>query len=175
MQMTNRHGQSIGGIVRFRRPLESEKQLDHALHLRLLGAAVSDNGALDLGGGVFHHSDACFDGSKDRHASGVSELQGAAHVGGVEKVFDRDALRLAAPDDAGELAIDDREAIREGAGVARANGAAEHQPMPATVGIDAAIAGPLGAGVDTEHSHASEASISFSSISKFDQTCWTSS
>ena len=43
------------------------------------------------------------------------------------------------------------------------------------VGLDATITGALGARVDAEHSHASEASISFSEMSKFDHTCCTSS
>ena len=43
------------------------------------------------------------------------------------------------------------------------------------VGLDAAVTGALGTGVDAENLHASEASISFSSMSKFDQTCCTSS
>ena len=48
-------------------------------------------------------------------------------------------------------------------------------PVARSVGLDAAVAGALGPGIDPEDSHASEASISFSSMSKFDQTCCTSS
>ena len=55
------------------------------------------------------------------------------------------------------------------------DGAAQHQAVAAAVALDAAVAGALGAGIDAENSHASEASISFSSMSKFDHTCWTSS
>ena len=47
--------------------------------------------------------------------------------------------------------------------------------MAATVRLHAAVAGALGAGIDAEDSHAREASISFSSMSKLAQTCWTSS
>ena len=55
------------------------------------------------------------------------------------------------------------------------DGAAHDNPVARPVGLDAAVAGALGAGIDAEDSHASEASISFSSMSKFDQTCCTSS
>jgi hypothetical protein len=47
--------------------------------------------------------------------------------------------------------------------------------VASSVGLDAAVAGALRAGVDAKNSHASEASISFSSMSKFAHTCWTSS
>jgi hypothetical protein len=43
--------------------------------------------------------------------------------------------------------------------------------MAPTIGLHATVTGALGAGVDAEDSHASEASISFSSMSKFAQTC----
>ena len=58
---------------------------------------------------------------------------------------------------------------------AGANRAAEHEAVAPAVAVDAAVAGAIGAGVDAEHPHASEASISFSSMSKFDHTCCTSS
>ena len=41
--------------------------------------------------------------------------------------------------------------------------------------LDAAVAGALGAGIDPEDLHANEASISFSSMSAFDQTFLVSS
>jgi hypothetical protein len=47
--------------------------------------------------------------------------------------------------------------------------------VAAAVGVDAAIPGAHGAGIDPENPHASEASISFSSTSKFDQTFLVSS
>ena len=56
-----------------------------------------------------------------------------------------------------------------------ADGAADDDAVARPVGLDAAVTGALGAGIDAEHSHASDASISFSSMSKFDQTCCTSS
>jgi hypothetical protein len=47
--------------------------------------------------------------------------------------------------------------------------------MTRSIGFDAAEAGALGAGIDPEDLHASEASISFSEMSKFDDTFCTSS
>ena len=55
------------------------------------------------------------------------------------------------------------------------NGAAGHQAVARTVGLDAPIAGAIGARVDPENLHASEASISFSEMLKFDDTFCTSS
>ena len=53
--------------------------------------------------------------------------------------------------------------------------AADDQPMAAAVALHASVAGARRAGIDPKDFHASEASISFSSMSKFDQTCCTSS
>ena len=52
---------------------------------------------------------------------------------------------------------------------------ARDQVVSATVRLDAAVAGALGAGIDAENSHAREASISFSSMSKLAHTFCTSS
>ena len=47
--MTDRDGERVGRVVRRRHRGEAEQQLDHLLHLLLLGAAVADHRALDLG------------------------------------------------------------------------------------------------------------------------------
>ena len=49
------------------------------------------------------------------------------------------------------------------------------QAVARSVRLDAAVAGALGTGIDAEDFHASDASISFSSMSKLDQTWRTSS
>ena len=99
--MADRHGQRIGGVVRRRRLGEAEQQLDHLLHLVLLGAAVADDGALHLGGRVLDDGAAGLDGGEHGHAAGVPQLQRAAGVDGVKQVLDGDAvgarLRRAAP------------------------------------------------------------------------------
>ena len=71
--------------------------------------------------------------------------------------------------------MDAGEAMRERIAGGHRDGAAGHQAMAAAVRLHATVAGALRAGVDAEDSHASEASISFSSMSKFAQTCCTSS
>ena len=53
--------------------------------------------------------------------------------------------------------------------------AADDEMVTAAVGLDAAVPGALGAGIDPEDLHANEASISFSSMSAFDQTFLLSS
>ena len=53
--------------------------------------------------------------------------------------------------------------------------AANHEVVAAAVGLDAAVAGAIGAGIDPEDLHANEASISFSSMSAFDHTFLLSS
>src|SRR6185503_9389929 len=71
--------------------------------------------------------------------------------------------------------VDVQQPVRERRGRRRGDGAADDDAMMGEIGFDAAVARALRAGVDAEDSHASEASISFSSMSKFDATFCTSS
>ena len=108
----------------------------------------------------------------------------------MKNAFDGHTLGAMLGEEHGELAINDLELIRKGGAVPGADRAAPYQLVTAPVAVDAAVTGAVGAGVDAEDphrstrlamtlslskGHASEASISFSSISKFDQTCLTSS
>ena len=175
VQVANRDGERIGRVVRLRDRVEAQQHLHHLRDLRLLGAAVADDGALDLRGRVFDHHHAGLDRGEHRDAARVPELQRAARVDRVENVFDGDALGPVLGEQRRELAVDDRQLIgKRGAGPG-AHGAAPNQLMTAAVAVDAAVTGAVRAGVDAEDPHASEASISFSSMSKFDQTCLTSS
>ena len=173
--MADGHGQRIGGVVRRRRGGQTEEQLHHHLHLRLLGAAVADDGALHFGGRVFHHFAPGLDRGEHGHAAGVPQLQGAAGVDRVKEVFDGDAVGARGGQEARELAVDPGQPLGQRVTGRRRDGAAGNEPVAPTVGLDAPIAGALGAGVDAEDPHASEASISFSSMSKFAHTRWTSS
>src|SRR5580765_6287326 len=89
--------------------------------------------------------------------------------------FDRHRLRLAPFEEQRQLAVNPMEVVGKGRERRRADGAADDDPVARPVGLHASVAGALGTGVDAEHSHASEASISFSEMSTFDQTCCTSS
>ena len=74
-----------------------------------------------------------------------------------------------------ELAVDDRQLIGKRGTRPGVNGAAPNQLMTASVAVNTTVSGALRTGVDAEDPHASEASISFSSMSKLDHTCLTSS
>ena len=74
---------------------QAEQQLDHLLHLLLLGAPVADDRPLDLGRRVLDDRQPGLDGREHRDAARVAELQRAAHVGGVKQVLDGDAVRPA--------------------------------------------------------------------------------
>ena len=70
--------QRVGGVVRRRHRGQPEQQLDHLLHLRLVGAAVADDRALDLGRRVLEDRHAGLDRRQHRDAARVPELQRAA-------------------------------------------------------------------------------------------------
>jgi hypothetical protein len=75
-----------------RRRVEPEQQLHHLLHLLLLGAAVADDRALDLGRRVLDDGQPGLHGGQHRHAARVPELERAAHVAGVKEVLDGHAV-----------------------------------------------------------------------------------
>ena len=102
-------GERVGGIVRRRGGAQAEQQLHHLLHLVLVGAAVADDGALDLGGRVFRDRDARGDGRDHRDAARVSELQRAADVRGVEQVLDGDAVGPALGEQPAQFDVNGRE------------------------------------------------------------------
>jgi hypothetical protein len=161
--------------VRRRRRRQSEEQLHHLLHLRLLRAAVADHGALHFGGRVFSDVRAALHRGEHRHAARMPQLQRAPDVEGVEQVLDRHAIRPALGEKRRQAAVNLVQFVGERRGRRRGNGATEHNRETRTVGFDAAVAGARRPRIDPEHSHASDASISFAEMSKFDQTCCTSS
>src|SRR5687768_11174695 len=175
MQMTDRHCERVGRVVRGRRLGQSQQQLDHLLHLVLFRAAVADDGSLDFRGRVFHHRASAFDGRQHGDAARVPEFQGGTGINRVKQTLDGDAVRCAADDHRRQFAMNAGEALRERVLRQGSDDAAGHEPCDAAVRLHAAVTGALGARIDAENSHAREASISFSSTSKFAQTCWTSS
>ena len=136
VQVTDGHRQRIGRVVRRGHGVEPEQQLDHLLHLRLLGPAVADDRALDLGGRVFDDRHAGLDRRQHGDAARVPELQRAAHVGGVEQVLDGDAVGLAVGEQRRPAARWMR-ASRSGkaASAAGGDGAARHQAVAAAVAV----------------------------------------
>src|SRR4030095_14239915 len=115
------------------------------------------------------------DSGENRNPTGVAKLQRAPRVARVEHVLDDDAFRVTFRELHRELTVDAGEATGKGIACGGNDCSAGHQVMSATVRLHASVTGALGAGIDAEHSHAREASISFSSMSKLAQTCCTSS
>src|SRR5262249_10632512 len=97
------------------------------------------------------------------------------HVARVKDVLDHHAVGALTRQQRGEPRVN----MPQSVGKRRTGGsrkrAADDEVVAAADHLDAAISGALGAGIDPENLHANEASISFSSMSAFDQTFLLSS
>ena len=127
--MADRDGERVGGVVRRRDGRQPEQQLHHVLHLRLLRAAIADDGALDLGGRVLEDRQMRLDGGEHRDAARVSELQRAADVCRVKQIFDRDRVRTALLEEARQPRVNREELVGKRRIGRRTNGAADNDPM----------------------------------------------
>ncbi len=105
----------------------------------------------------------------------MPELQGAPHVARVEDVLDGDTVRPMPAQEVLQAGVDDVQLVGECGAGRSAQEPADDEAVTAAVGLDAAVPGAFGAGIDPEDFHANEASISFSSMSALDQTFFVSS
>ena len=90
-----------------------EEQLHHLPDLMFLGAAESDDRALDLGRRVLDDRMPRLGRRQQRDAARVPELQRAANVPGVEDVLDGDAVGTVLGEERGETGVDGRAGDRE--------------------------------------------------------------
>jgi hypothetical protein len=172
--MANRHRQCVSGIVGRRYLIQVKQQLDHLLDLPFVGVPIADNRPFDLRGGVLDHLATSLDRGEHGHTAGMTELQRTPRVNRMEDILNCHALGAAIRQQNGEFSMDAGEALGKGR---RAGGdrTTRNESMASSIGLHATIAGAYGARIDAEYSHASDASISFSSMSWFAQTCCTSS
>src|SRR5262245_49169246 len=105
----------------------------------------------------------------------MAEQQRASRVARVKQIFNGDAVGRQRAQLIAQSVVDHSKPRREAHAGRTGERAARDKPMPGSVGIHAAIPGADGPGVDPENSHASEASISCSSISTLLQTFFVSS
>jgi len=124
-------------------------------------------------GAVHVISGTIFDDDDDRRPDPVSWAEPTKE--GADVRVPSHFYKIILREQGGELPVNPGEALREGVARERRDDAAGNQLVAASVRLHAAVTGARGAGVDAEDSHASEASISFSSMSKFAHTCCTSS
>jgi hypothetical protein len=171
VQVTDGNSQRVGSVVGRRQRRKTEHQLHHLLNLAFLGASVSDYRSLDFCRRVLDNRDACLDGGQHGDTAGVSELQGAPDVGREEERLDRHAVGPILLQERGQPRVYAQELVGKGYQRGTGDRTAGHQVMPRTVTFNATVAGALGTRIDSKNLHASEASISFSEMSKFDQTC----
>lgn len=173
--MTERDGHGVRGVMGLGWRLETEQQLHHLLDLGLLCPAVPHNRQFDFGRRVLDQRQVRLTHGEQRDTTRVSQLKGRASVFGMEQVLNRDTRGLRLGEQAFQMVMNEVEAVGEHGPRRGRNRAATDKTMPGAVGLDAPITCARRARIDPEDSHASEASMSFSSKSALVQTLRVSS
>ena len=98
-RVADRDRERIGGVARRRRSLERQDRPHHALHLRLLGAAVAADRLLDAGGRILSALDADRRGGDEHRSARLPDGERDAGVGADERLFHCDGVRLVLRDE----------------------------------------------------------------------------
>ena len=136
----------------------------------LFRPSVPDHGTLYFCRRVFGDGQTGLDRRQHGDATRMAKLQRAASVHRMKQIFNGDTIGLALTEESNQPGVNVEKLFRKGRRGWCSNHSARHDAMARTVGFHAAVTGAVGTGVDAEDLHASEASISFSSMSKFDHT-----
>ena len=158
VEVTDGDGQGVGGIGGFGNLIEVEEARDHLLDLMFFGAPVSDDGGLDGEWRIFGDFESSGSGGEHGHSADLAKFQCGLHIGGIEDVFNGDAVGAVADDEL--LQADGNGRQPRGHGIARGNldgsaNDADQLIVVTIVGeqIDHAVAGVFRAAVDAEDAH----------------------
>src|SRR2546427_369309 len=99
MNVTDRHGQRIRSVVRFRQGRELEQRTNHLLNLHFFSAAVAGDGALHFQWRIFENRKVRFCCGDDGDAPCMSELKSALNVRRVKETLKSRDLGLELPND----------------------------------------------------------------------------
>ena len=153
VDVADRHGQRVGGVVGPRRLGQPEQALDHVLHLALGRAARAADRALDLLRRVVHAGHRALAGGEQHDAAGLADRERGTHVlAEVERLEGHRRGRVLAQQVV-QAGVDRGQAV--GRRVARRgvdDAAVERDQAPAALRDDA-VAGRGQAGVDAEDDH----------------------
>jgi hypothetical protein len=114
------------------------------------GVAVSNDGFLDLAGGIFGEGEPSSDGGEDRHAAGLAELQGGLGILPAEGGLDRGLVGPVFPDDLDERFVDQFQPFSHRPAGVVPHHPRRHQARPAPREFDDAVPGDEGPGVNPE-------------------------
>ena len=98
------------------------------------------------------------DRSQHRHTACMAQFERAPGVDGMKEALDRDAVGVEVRQELGQGDVDPQELLGERQVTGAADSTADNHAVARTVRLDAAITGPLRAGVDAKHLHASRES-----------------
>ena len=149
--MANRRSQCIRRIRRDG-SVELQNAPHHELHLRLLGAAGTDHGLLDLPRRILEYLGVRIDGAADRRTARLAQFQGAVRISIDEHPLDGDFLRPVLRHHGAYTAKYFAQAHREFS-LLGANDAARHVGESRPGRVHYAEPGALRARIDTEHPH----------------------
>ena len=151
--MADGDGEGVGRVVRLRYLGQAEDRAHHALHLRLLGAAVPADGALHGRRGVLSAADPRGRAGDERGAARLPDEERDTGVGADVGLLEHDHLRLVAGDEVGDLVVDPLQPqLRPLAGRSRPPAVVDGLEA-ASACMDDAVTARCCARVDTENLH----------------------
>ena len=139
MHMTKRHSEGIRSI-RLQGPRHPQQNPDHVLNLGFFGAALANQGLLDLTRRIFVHREPSSQGTANGSATGLTELQCGIGIFVHEDLLDGQFIRGKLDYHSVNTIVDLFESVGKAFHI-RSNTPAANEDGPPRTLIDQAIAG----------------------------------
>lgn len=150
MNAADGEAECVGGVVWPWGGVEGEQALDHVLDLAFIGAAVSGDGGLALGGAEFGDGASGLFGGEGEYAARLRDRDAVGDVLLEVEFFDGDERGGVRGDEARGLFVNAQEAGREGESWRGGDDAVSNVAEASGAFLDDSESGGCGAGVEAE-------------------------
>lgn len=152
MQMTDRERERVSGIVWLRNLRQPEERFDHQLHLMLLRAPITDDGAFNFERRVFSDWNTSPAGDEHRNAADLAKFESALHIERRENIFDGDLMRLKPSDQIFEALAQHQESLGKRSAHRQADRPVFHGCVLSSVALDQTEPSDCASGIKSQDS-----------------------